>query len=50
MLNLMHEHRPFMTEVVQKLLKKGGYGDINAEVGAVDACKSIRGPNGHFVG
>lgn len=31
-LNLMHEHRPFMTEVIQRLLKKGGYGEINAQV------------------
>ncbi|KAG8974149.1 hypothetical protein FRB90_009825, partial [Tulasnella sp. 427] len=29
-LNLMHEHKPFMTTTVQPLLAKGGYGDINA--------------------
>ncbi|KAG8953229.1 hypothetical protein FRC04_002639 [Tulasnella sp. 424] len=29
-LNLMHEHKPFMTTNIQPLLGKGGYGDVNA--------------------
>lgn len=31
-LNLMHEHRPFVSEILQGLLQKGGYGHINASV------------------
>lgn len=31
-LNLMHEHKPFMTTNIQPLLAKGGYGDVNASV------------------
>lgn len=31
-LNLMHEHKPFMTTHIQPLLEKGGYGDVNASV------------------
>jgi hypothetical protein len=32
-MNLMHDHRIFITTIVQRLLDKGGYGEINAMVG-----------------
>lgn len=34
--NVSHEHRPFMDDIIQRLLKKSEYGNISAWVSLVD--------------